>query len=222
MSSIELHHLFLIFPIRETLLKYLTQYDWEALSSVGGEYQSFYLEFNRELNLDQYDDKICSKFKKIEKLTLTNVTQTERVPQEKLSVLVSLEVYSLDKNIIDLKECIRLETLSCKTIGQLDKEDFPSSLKRLTCYYSINGETINNFPVSLERIDLSVCENISDFDISHLVILKEIDCSLSGVTNSAINNFPVSLERIDLSGCRNISDFNINHLVNLKEKSHQQ
>uniref|UniRef100_A0A8D8YN48 Uncharacterized protein n=1 Tax=Cacopsylla melanoneura TaxID=428564 RepID=A0A8D8YN48_9HEMI len=123
-------------------------------------------QFNRELELDQYDDKFYSKFRNIQKLTLTNSIQKEIIPQEKLSVLLSLEVLSIDKEKINLRECKRLQNLSCKKIENIDKEDFP---------------------VSLKKINFQHCANISDINMNHLINLREINCTASSITDAAIN-----------------------------------
>ncbi|KAL1461876.1 hypothetical protein WDU94_013743 [Cyamophila willieti] len=245
--SIKLSDLFSIFPIQKIIVKYLTAEDLKKLSSLGGEYEDFYFEFNRELELDQYNDVIHSKFKRIEKLTLKQVNH-EVVSKETLSVLLALNVPTIDKEKINLRECTRLQTLTCrKFLVSIDSEDFPISLKKIILLSpmdivprthrtinfnfshlislkeidcnesSITDEAINNFPESLEKISLYCCKNISSFNIHHLVNLKEIDCNASSITNVAINNFPESLEKISLCCCTTISSFNIHHLVNLKE-----
>uniref|UniRef100_A0A8D8LQ31 Uncharacterized protein n=1 Tax=Cacopsylla melanoneura TaxID=428564 RepID=A0A8D8LQ31_9HEMI len=172
--SIKLSDLFSIFPIQENIVKYLSADDLKKLSSLGGEYENYYFEFNRELELEQYDDEICSKFTKIEKLVLTGENQKQSVPREKLSVLVSLQVCRLDKNVINLRDCTRLEKLTCKIEETLSKEDFPLTLKMIDCSdCTINDTTIDNFPVSLEEINLKRCHDISTFNINHLVNMKK-------------------------------------------------
>uniref|UniRef100_A0A8D8WI41 Uncharacterized protein n=1 Tax=Cacopsylla melanoneura TaxID=428564 RepID=A0A8D8WI41_9HEMI len=208
---------FSIYPVQGNHVKYLSGNNSKAVSSLGEEYESSYFEFNRELELDQYDDELCSKFTKIKKLVLTGENQKQSVPREKLSVLVSLQVCRLDKNVINLRDCTRLEKLTCKIEETLSKEDFPLTLKMIDCSdCTINDTTIDNFPVSLEEINLKRCHDISTFNINHLVNLKKIDCSQSTITDAVINNFLVSLEEIDLLGCANISTFNIQHLMSLK------
>uniref|UniRef100_A0A8D8W5T1 Uncharacterized protein n=1 Tax=Cacopsylla melanoneura TaxID=428564 RepID=A0A8D8W5T1_9HEMI len=178
--SVELHHLFSIYPIQENLLKYLNGNDLQALSSLGGEYESSYFEFNRELELDHYDDELYSKFKKIQKLKLNKLSHQETVPTEKLSVLLSLEVPSINTEKINLRECKRLQRLCCESLVNLDKEDFPISLKQI------------------------YCNKISDINLNHLINLKETKCGGSLINDDAINNFPKSLERIK-RGCWKIS-----------------
>uniref|UniRef100_A0A8D9EJ22 Leucine-rich repeat domain-containing protein n=1 Tax=Cacopsylla melanoneura TaxID=428564 RepID=A0A8D9EJ22_9HEMI len=232
-------HVFSIFPIQDNIAQYLGEEDLKNLSSLGGIFANFYFDFNRELNLDQYDDEICSKFRKIENLHLRDNIQKQVVPKKVLSVLVSLEVPSIDNKIINLKECKKLKTLRCKDLGNLDNNDFPLTLKKLALYSCNNisklnlkhlinlkeidysgisniSVAINNFPVSLEKISLTAYQ-ISGVNIKHLINLKEIHCSGSNITSADINNFPVSLERISLRRCLALSDFNIKHLVNLKE-----
>uniref|UniRef100_A0A8D8SKU5 Uncharacterized protein n=1 Tax=Cacopsylla melanoneura TaxID=428564 RepID=A0A8D8SKU5_9HEMI len=234
-------HLFSMFPIQENIAKYLDEKDLKNLSSLGGVFQNFHFDFCRELDVDYYELGRCSKFRKIEKLKIRDSIQKFIVPECVLSVLVSLEVPSIDKQTIDLSKCKRLETLSLKNLRNLCNKDFPLTLKKLELrecdYYisklrikhlinlkeidcstsSITNAAVNNFPISLERINLAECSKLSNFNIKHLINLKEIDCTDSTITDVAVNNFPVSLEKISLFGCPRISKFNISHLVNLKE-----
>uniref|UniRef100_A0A8D8V760 Uncharacterized protein n=1 Tax=Cacopsylla melanoneura TaxID=428564 RepID=A0A8D8V760_9HEMI len=149
--SVELYHLFSIPPIQENLGKYLDGNSLKTLSSLGGEYENFYFEFNRELQLDHYDDEFYSKFKKIQNLKLEN-SILGTVPIEKLSVLLSLEVPSIDTKKINLRECKRLETLRCENLRNLDKEDYPISLKKI------------------------FCNDLSDINLNHLINLTVIKC----------------------------------------------
>uniref|UniRef100_A0A8D9BVJ7 Uncharacterized protein n=1 Tax=Cacopsylla melanoneura TaxID=428564 RepID=A0A8D9BVJ7_9HEMI len=215
--SYKLIDLLSIYPIQENIVKYLKGKDLITLSSLGGEYLNCYYDCYKKLELDQYDESVYSMFRKIEKLTLKNENQTKIVPKEKLAVLVSLIVHSIREEIINLRECKRLESLTCKTLN--NRINFLIHLKEmkfLDYNAQVPEEIINNFPNSLKRLNLN-SGNISSFNISHLVNLTEIDCSCSSIIDAAINNFPVSLEKIKLYRCTEISHFNISHLVHLKE-----
>uniref|UniRef100_A0A8D8SS77 Uncharacterized protein n=1 Tax=Cacopsylla melanoneura TaxID=428564 RepID=A0A8D8SS77_9HEMI len=162
-------HVFSIFPIQDNIAQYLGEEDLKNLSSLGGIFANFYFDFNRELNLDQYDDEICSKFRKIENLHLRDNIQKQVVPKKVLSVLVSLEVLSIDNKIINLKECKKLKTLRCKDLGNLDNSEFPLTLKKLYIH---------------------LCRNIPNINIKHLANLIEIDVEYCNITVEAVNNFP--------------------------------
>uniref|UniRef100_A0A8D9EFR3 Uncharacterized protein n=1 Tax=Cacopsylla melanoneura TaxID=428564 RepID=A0A8D9EFR3_9HEMI len=127
---------FSIYPVQGNHVKYLSGNNSKAVSSLGEEYESSYFEFNRELELQQYDDEICSKFRRIEKLKLTDYTQKESVPKEKLYFLMSLEVKCLDTNRINLRECKRLEKLSFRDVRDLGTSDF--NIKHLVNLKEIN------------------------------------------------------------------------------------
>uniref|UniRef100_A0A8D8Y1G2 F-box domain-containing protein n=1 Tax=Cacopsylla melanoneura TaxID=428564 RepID=A0A8D8Y1G2_9HEMI len=223
-------------PIKKNIIKYLSAKDLQTLSLVSKNFKNVYFEFNRELKMDHYDEDFYSKFEKIEKLELKSSVQNSSVPEDKLSVLVSLTVPSIDKNNINLIKCRRLKELNSNNLGELGSEDFPLSLKKITCQVlncninhlvqlkeidisrsSISDETVDNFPDSLESVQMYRSKNISNFNIRNsLVNLKELDCSHTPITDDAVNNFPVSLEKLILTGC-NISNFNINRLANLKQ-----
>uniref|UniRef100_A0A8D9BYU8 Uncharacterized protein n=1 Tax=Cacopsylla melanoneura TaxID=428564 RepID=A0A8D9BYU8_9HEMI len=145
--SIKLFDLFSIVPIQENIVKYLSADDLKQLSSLGGQYEDFYFEFNRELVLSHYDDEIFSKFTRIEKLTLTNRIQKEIIPEDKLSVLLSLQTFLIDKEKINLRESIRLQTLKCNNLQNINSE---------------------HFPVSLKNINFFGCKNISNINLKHI------------------------------------------------------
>uniref|UniRef100_A0A8D9DRQ2 Uncharacterized protein n=1 Tax=Cacopsylla melanoneura TaxID=428564 RepID=A0A8D9DRQ2_9HEMI len=169
MSDILLY-VFSIFDIQENIAKYLDAKDLENVSSLGGIFKNVYFDFNRELVLDQYDGESFSKCKRIERLILRDYEQKEIFPAEKLAVLVSLDVPRINKEIMDLRECKRLETLICKDLGNLDSSEFPLTLKKLY---------------------LHLCRNIPNINIKHLANLIEIDVEYCNITVEAVNNFPV-------------------------------